>query len=93
MGAETQMKNDEDLARFLGRRLRDIRQAQGLRQQDLQELGINQKYYQRIEAGRVNLTLRSLEKLASALGIEILDVFQKPPLKKGTSAKSRRKRS
>jgi transcriptional regulator with XRE-family HTH domain len=85
------MKEEEKLAKFLGKRLRDIRIAQGLRQQDLQERGISHKYYQRIEAGRVNLTLRSLEKLASALDIKTLDLFQRPSLKKGTLRKSRSK--
>lgn len=66
----------ETLARFLARRLREIRMAKGLSRRELEELGINHKYYQRIEAGSVNLTLRSLEKLASALGIGVLELFQ-----------------
>jgi transcriptional regulator with XRE-family HTH domain len=66
----------ESLARFIARRLRQIRTAKGLSQRELEELGINHKYYQRIEAGSVNLTLRSLEKVASALGIGVLEIFQ-----------------
>ena len=66
----------ETLARFLARRLREIRMAKGLSRRELEELGMNHKYYQRIEAGSVNLTLRSLEKLASALGIGVLELFQ-----------------
>lgn len=64
------------LARFLARRLREIRTAKGLSQRELEELGINHKYYQRIEAGNVNLTLRSVEKLAAALGVRVLEIFQ-----------------
>jgi transcriptional regulator with XRE-family HTH domain len=66
----------ESLARFLARRLREIRTAKGLSQRELEKLGINPKYYQRIEAGSVNLTLRSLEKVAFALGIGVLEIFQ-----------------
>jgi transcriptional regulator with XRE-family HTH domain len=66
----------ETLARFLARRLREIRSAKGLSQRELEGLGINHKYYQRIEAGSVNLTLRSLEKLAAALGVGVLEIFQ-----------------
>ena len=66
----------ESLAHFLAIRLREIRKAKGLSQRELEERGINQKYYQRIEAGTVNLTLRSLEKLASALEIGVLEIFQ-----------------
>ena len=66
---------DANLAKFLGKRLREIRMARGLRQEDMQERGISPKYYQRIEAGNVNLTLRSLEKIASALGVSVLDLL------------------
>ena len=50
--------------------------AKGLSQRELEKLGINHKYYQRIESGNVNLTLRSIEKLAFALGVEVLEIFQ-----------------
>ncbi len=66
---------DANFAKFLGKRLREIRMARGLRQEDMQERGISPKYYQRIEAGNVNLTLRSLEKIASALGVSVLDLL------------------
>jgi len=66
---------DANLAKFLGKRLREIRMARGLRQEDMQERGISPKYYQRIEAGNVNLTLRSLEKIALALGVSVLDLL------------------
>ncbi len=69
------LAKDANLAKFLGKRLREIRMARGLRQEDMQERGISPKYYQRIEAGNVNLTLRSLEKIASALGVSVLDLL------------------
>ena len=75
VGVSIEVAN-ESLARFLGRRLREIRIAKGLSQRELETLGINPKYYQRIEAGRVNLTLKSLEKLAAALGVGVLEFFQ-----------------
>jgi transcriptional regulator with XRE-family HTH domain len=74
VGARLEVEK-QSLARFLARRLREIRTAKGLSQRELEELGINHKYYQRIEAGSVNLTLRSLEKLASALGVRVLEIF------------------
>ena len=73
---------EENLAIFVGNRLRTRRVALGLRQQDMEDRGINYKYYQRVEAGKVNLTLRSLEKLASALDVKVLGLFQRPALKK-----------
>jgi transcriptional regulator with XRE-family HTH domain len=67
---------NESIAKLIARRLRQIRKAKGLSQQDLEHFGVNYKYYQRIEAGRVNLTLRSLNKLASALEVRVLELFQ-----------------
>jgi transcriptional regulator with XRE-family HTH domain len=82
-----------DLARFLGRRLREIRLKKGLRQQDLQERGMSYKYYQRIEEGKVNPTLRSLEKLAFALGVSVFDFFQNPSRKKELLQKEKNKKA
>ena len=76
-------KEEDHLAKFLARRVRAIRMARGLRQKDLEERGLSYKYYQRIEAGAVNLTLSSLEKVASALGIKVFDLFQEPKRKGG----------
>ena len=85
--------DEKNLANLIGRRLRETRVAQGLRQQDMEGRGISYKYYQRIESGKVNLTLRSLEKLASALGIKIIDLFQRPELKKRAFEKPKQFRS
>jgi transcriptional regulator with XRE-family HTH domain len=82
-----------DLAQILGRRLQEIRLGKGLRQQDLQDRGISYKYYQRIEEGKVNLTLRSLEKLASALEVSVLDLFRSPGSEKELLRKDRTKKT
>jgi len=66
------------LSVFLGQRMRELRLAKGLTQADMAERGLSYKYYQKIEAGRVNLTLKTLEKLAAALGIEVSDLFRFP---------------
>ena len=42
------------------------------------ERGLSYKHYQRIEAGKVNLTLKSLEKLAAALEVEVGELFRFP---------------
>jgi transcriptional regulator with XRE-family HTH domain len=72
------METAESLAKRLGWRLRQLRLAQGLRQRDLETRGISYKYYQRIEAGRANLTLKSLERLAAALRVTVDELFQGP---------------
>lgn len=64
-----------DLAKLIGEKLREIRKAKGLRQEDMEALGINYKYYQKIEAGKINLTLKSIEKISQALKIDPRDLF------------------
>ncbi len=63
---------------LLGKRLRALRSARGLRQEALESRGLNYKYYQRIEAGRCNLTMSTLQKIASALEVKVEDLFQFP---------------
>ena len=66
------------LPALLGQRIRELRLAKGLTQSDMAERGLSYKYYQKIEAGKVNLTLKSLAKLAAALGVEVSDLFRFP---------------
>ena len=67
-----------NLAELLGNRLRTIRKAKGLRQEDLEQLGISYKYYQRIENGKANVTLATIEKLADALGVDPTEILFMP---------------
>lgn len=63
---------------LLGKRLRALRSVRGLRQEAIEARGLNYKYLQRIEAGRCNLTLTTLQRVASALELKIEDLFQFP---------------
>ncbi len=67
-----------DLPKEIGKRLREIRKSKGLRQEDMEAFGLNYKYYQRIEGGHTNITLVTLEKIVSALGMELADLFILP---------------
>ncbi|MCC6214176.1 MAG: helix-turn-helix transcriptional regulator [Polyangiaceae bacterium] len=56
------------MVKSVGRRVAELRRAQGRTQRALAEvLGVSVQYVQRIEQGRENLTLRSLAELAIAL--------------------------
>lgn len=68
----------DSLAKLIGNRLKEIRKAKGLRQEDMEWLGISYKYYQRIEAGRANITLKTLEKVAIALGVNTRSLLSLP---------------
>lgn len=57
--------------------LRRLRKERGLTQQEMAErAGLDYKYYQRIETGAwPGLQLRTVDKLAKALRIEVADLF------------------
>ena len=72
--AHTSSASSEEILHAFGHRLRCLRQAQQLRQLDMEDHGLNYKYYQRLEAGQVNPTLLTLHRLALALHVSV-DAF------------------
>jgi transcriptional regulator with XRE-family HTH domain len=71
------MKKKEDSAAILlGRRIRSIRSGKGWTQQELgDEADVNYKFIGEIERGQQNPSLNVLVKIASALGVDLLDLF------------------
>ena len=61
--------------RLMGKRVRQLRTEKGLRQEDMCEFGFDYKYYQRIEYGEKNLTLKTLNKLAKAFDVPVAELF------------------
>lgn len=62
---------DGELQRTVGRNIRRIRTAGDLSQEDLAELtGHHRTYVGSVERGERNLSLRSLERLATSLGVD-----------------------
>ncbi|MCC6651686.1 MAG: helix-turn-helix transcriptional regulator [Candidatus Eisenbacteria bacterium] len=67
------------LLRDLGRRVAELRDARGLTQQEYSErLNVSLRYIQSIEAGRENLSVESLGKLAKALRVSVAELFTAP---------------
>ena len=66
------------LAELLGKRIKEIRKEKGLRQEDMEALGLNYKYFQKIEQGRANVTLGTVDKVANALGVPAQVLFALP---------------
>lgn len=61
---------------LLGRRIRALRRLQDLTQEQLGEkAGINYKYLGAIERGEKNISIESLQKISSALGITLVDLL------------------
>lgn len=60
----------------VGIRIRDIRKSKNLSQQQLADLAeTHYSYIGALERGHRNITLQSLEKIASALEVDISDLF------------------
>jgi transcriptional regulator with XRE-family HTH domain len=68
-----------DLQQAVGRNLRAYRQAQGLSQEAFaDDLGVHRIYMGSVERGERNLTLKSLERIASQLDVDPLALLQPP---------------
>jgi transcriptional regulator with XRE-family HTH domain len=66
-----------DLQRTFGRNLRRYRQDRGLSQEDFADtLGVHRTYMGGVERGERNLTLRSVERLATRIGVPPLELLQ-----------------
>ena len=66
-----------NLQRTVGRNLRAYRKTKGLSQEDFaDELGVHRTYMGGIERGERNLTLKSLERIASQIDVDPLVLLQ-----------------
>ena len=64
--------NEFQLYKAVGRKIKSTREAKGLTQQGLADLcNFEKSNMSRIEAGRTNLTLKSLLTISEALNIQI----------------------
>ena len=73
-----------DLQRTLGRNLRAFRQERGLSQEAFADvLGVHRTYMGGIERGERNLTLKSLERVATVLRVSPIELLSKGDTKPG----------
>ena len=69
-----------DLQRRVGANLRRLRIERGFSQEAFADrLGYHRTYIGGVERGERNLTLRTVERLAAALGVDPLDLFAVTP--------------
>ncbi|TAN46140.1 MAG: XRE family transcriptional regulator [Nitrospirae bacterium] len=60
----------------LGKRIQKIRESRGLTQEQLEEkTDVNAKYISAVERGQQNVTVKTLEKIANGLGVELYQFF------------------
>jgi transcriptional regulator with XRE-family HTH domain len=61
----------------VGKRIQEIRNEKNISQQDLAaKCNFEKSNMSRLEAGRANATLSTLETVSRALGIEIVELFK-----------------
>jgi transcriptional regulator with XRE-family HTH domain len=69
----------EPVKRRFGRRIRELREAKGWSQEGFAEqCGLHRTYIGGIERGERNVSLVNIERIASALGVPIADLFADP---------------
>ncbi|TRW95859.1 helix-turn-helix domain-containing protein [Flavobacterium gawalongense] len=60
----------------IGEKIRQIREAKGLSQKEVAlTLVMNPSQYSKIENGKVDPQFSSIERIANALGVDIVDIF------------------
>ena len=64
------------ITKLVGRRIRELRLQQKLSQEKLAlKAGIDRTYLAGVESGKRNATITSIEKIATALEIDLKDFF------------------
>lgn len=65
-----------DILASLGKRIQFVREKEGLTQEQLEDkTGVNTKYISAIERGQKNVTIKTLEKIANGLNVELYELF------------------
>lgn len=65
------------LQKRVGKKIKEIRVEKKISQQELADLcGIEPSNMSRLEAGRANATLSTLEAVSKNLGVEVIELFK-----------------
>lgn len=68
--------NDEEILKNLGIKLKYKRLQKGLTQEALAEMiDVHEKYIGKIETGKQNITIKTLNRIANALEIDIYNLL------------------
>lgn len=71
------MTDEISVTEKFGQRVRELRKARGLSQEDFADLcGLDRTYISGIERGLRNVALRNIEAIAQALGVPLSDLFE-----------------
>jgi transcriptional regulator with XRE-family HTH domain len=68
---------DQDLIKIIGKNIRQLRKEKGMKQIDLAyNCGFEKQNMQRLESGKTNPTIKTLSKIAEALGVTVIDLLK-----------------
>ena len=82
-------KPSKQLVEILAKNLRALRHADGMSQEDLAaRCGLHRTYVGSVERGERNVTLSTLEALASVLGVSVTDLLSSESQNAKSSGKS-----
>ncbi len=60
----------------LGKRIRELRQQTGLSQEKFAlKIGMDRTYFASVEAGKRNIAIVNIKKIADGLGVSLTDLF------------------
>ena len=63
------------LLRKVAGNIKRLRKKRGLTQEEMTRFGFNYRHYQRVESGKQNLSLFTLQKIAAALKVNEREFF------------------
>ncbi|MCC6550305.1 MAG: helix-turn-helix transcriptional regulator [Ignavibacteriaceae bacterium] len=70
------MQEKSEISLRFGQKVREVRTSRGLSQEQLAELaGVHRTYIGMIERAEKNITLVTMQKIANALGVKIIDLI------------------
>lgn len=62
----------------LGKRIRELRQQTGLSQEKFAlKIGMDRTYFASVEAGKRNIAIVNIKKIADGLGVTLSELFKK----------------
>lgn len=60
-----------------GKRIRELRKATGLSQEKFAaKVGIDRTYYASVEAGKRNISIMNIKKIADGFGVSLSELFK-----------------
>ena len=69
-----------DARKVFASRLRQIRQIKGLSQEELADMaGLHRTYVGSVERSERNISIDNIERLAKALGVDIIELLKEEP--------------